>query len=243
MTARPILFSAPMIQALLAGRKTQTRRIINPALPDGATYSGIHYASYEPASWFFNSPIGPFKRPQRYEEGDRLWVREAHRVTSWDEDGAVWISYDADGARSKALEPPDDDFVERLCAKLDKAGVPTQNNGFYADDIPENLLRRVSIHMPRWASRLTLTVTDVRVERLQEISEADAMEEGVTLGRHGFCVIGVEHPNKDFPTLSRPNAREMYAALWDVINGNGAWLANPWVVAITFTVEQRNIDA
>lgn len=104
---------------------------------------------------------------------------------------------------------------------------------------------RVSIHMPRRASRLTLTVTDVRVQRLQEISEVDAIAEGVIWSDRwkGFVVPGVEHPNKDFPVLSRPTAREMYGALWDAINGSGAWLGNPWIIGLTFTVEHRNIDA
>jgi hypothetical protein len=103
---------------------------------------------------------------------------------------------------------------------------------------------RQGMHMPRWASRLTLTVTDVRVERLQAISEADALAEGVVQHRDGyFEVPGVRHPNKDFGALARVTAREMYAALWDVINGSGAWLADPWIVATTFEVALRNIDA
>lgn len=233
---RPILFSAPMIRALLDGRKTQTRRIIKP-IPfnrEGDTVD-INIAS---AARYMRGSDGrmyyQFDHPKggpltghlaRFAKGDRLWVKETHRVASWSEDGEVWITYDADGSRSRALESPDEEFLERLCAKLDKAGVPTKNNGFYGDDIPENLLRRVSIHMPRWASRLTLTVTDVRVQRLQEISAADCAAEGA-------CDLDADHNN----------AQRAYRDIWEQINGLNSWLFNPWVVAVTFSVERRNID-
>ena len=86
---------------------------------------------------------------------------------------------------------------------------------------------RSSIHMPRWASRLTLLVTDVRVQRLQEISRGDAMSEGCT-----------------FPNMAKgDDPRQWYAELWEQINGRGSWDANPWVVALTFAVQRRNIDA
>jgi hypothetical protein len=87
---------------------------------------------------------------------------------------------------------------------------------------------RRSIHMPRWASRLTLTVTDVRVQRLQEISEADAVAEGYKQPPEG--VIG-------WPPVG------WFADLWNSLHGPGAWEANPWVAAYTFTVQRRNIDA
>ena len=81
------------------------------------------------------------------------------------------------------------------------------------------------------------------MQRLQEISEEDALAEGVVQARDRmFVVPGISHPNKDFGELARPTAREMYAALWDVINGSGAWLGNPWVVVTDFQVVQKNID-
>ena len=94
------------------------------------------------------------------------------------------------------------------------------------------------IHMPRWASRLTLTVTDVRVQRLQEISEADAVAEGWPHDRANL--IGRRDVLKSSSEI-RP--RYWYAGLWELINGTGSWDANPWIVALTFTVEKRNIDA
>lgn len=100
--------------------------------------------------------------------------------------------------------------------------------------------------MPRWASRLTLTVTDVRVQRLQDISEADALAEGIqSMDRYSMPVndpsfaVSEHDPNGWFPT-----ATEAYEALWDKLNaGRGfGWALNPWIVAVSFTIEHRNID-
>ena len=97
-----------------------------------------------------------------------------------------------------------------------------------------------SIHMPRWASRLTLTVSDVRVQRLQDCSDDDAAAEGLTYlddgPGAGFWIV-------DGTPVCSAGSVEAYAQLWNHINGDGAWEANPWIVAITFTVEKRNIDA
>ncbi|WP_296222694.1 hypothetical protein [uncultured Sphingomonas sp.] len=203
MTDRHILFSGPMVRALLDGSKTQTRRVLKPQPPSEARYSGIHYASDEPASWFFNSPQGPRKIRERYEPGDRLWVREAwkceerfHAVAPRDLKPGVPVYYSAD---------PDPRDSNPGCAGRQRAGM----------------------HMPRWASRLTLIVTDVRVQRLQEISEVDAIREGVTLIEES-----IEDP------------RMAFMWLWDSLNASRGfgWDANPWVCALTFTVQPQNID-
>lgn len=223
MTDRPILFSAPMVRAILEGRKTQTRRIFKPRGFDFYTHpiSGDRYDEYQPyrdGTWDESRIIGSgsmaafgwgeglYSYLPCYP-GDRLWVKETWRSTP---------AYD-DLAPSKmgGDEPlnylADDGYFNWAEADGGKHGKT-----------------RVSIHMPRWASRLTLTVTDVRVERLQDISEADAVAEGIPAdylehihGPHGF---------RD---------------LWDSINGKregASWEANPWVVAISFDAEQRNID-
>lgn len=114
-------------------------------------------------------------------------------------------------------------------------------SGYTKEAVKDYGLRiRPSIHMPRWASRLTLTVTDVRVERLQDISEADAIAEGCpvstmpgTIG-HPLCPVG-------FNEMGTPIY--WFRELWNSINGPDAWDANPWVVALTFDVARRNIDA
>lgn len=204
MTDRPILFSPPMVRALLDGRKTQTRRVLKDQ-PGDLDRPGM----FDDGEWYVTSSRGDHQTSLavRFRVGDRLWVRETWADTLSDPNEAV---YRADGERPHSL-----------------------------------LLWQPSIHMPRWASRLTLTVTDVRVQRLQDISEEDALAEGVIWSdeKIAFHVPGVPHPDPAFPWLSRATAREMYAALWDVINGAGSWGANPWVVALTFTVEQKNIGA
>lgn len=190
MPDRPITFSAPMVRALLDGRKTQTRRL----------YHGgkIHQAV-----------------------GDRLYVREHWKT-------------------SAALDP----FAPRDM-KSDVSVLTLADNAVHTKAFrPPWGRHRQAMHMPRWASRLTLTVTDVRVQRLNEITEEDALAEGVTKHPNGgFWVPGVEHEIKDFPYLSRSTARGMFAALWDTIHGSGEWLNDFWIYALTFTVEKRNIDA
>lgn len=285
--ALPILFSAPMVRAIIreieqpGTGKTQTRRILRPQPGpcDHKPWPGehneprwkiegaeMHCSTCGNGVRLARGGDGTAGIPLRFAKGDRLWVREAHRVKSWDDDGSVWLSYNADGKRSKALDPPDHDFLDRLFAKLQKAGVPSTDDGYYGDDIPERLMQRVSIHMPRWASRLTLTVTDVRVERLQSISEADAIAEGcaATIGEtwwqgyrdlgHGGPLLHQQEPGDEPPDWMigpKPagrsawrdeTAREAYARLWGEINGRDSWEANPWVAAVSFDPERRNID-
>ena len=212
MTDRPILFSAPMVRAILAGTKTQTRRVM-PARPLISTYDGRPVVQ---------DRDGVYRAPEtRYKVGDRLWVREGFmpapeeappetpRPTLWN------IAYAA-GGFCECMAPPDYD--------------PMLYN--YERWSP-------SIHMPRWASRLTLTVTDARVERLQDISEADAIDEGVL----SLPPVHASGPltERGCPPIGGSPV-ERYARLWDDINGPGAWAANPWIIAYTFTAEARNID-
>lgn len=199
MADRPILFSAPMVHALLDSRKTQTRRALNPQPAEGARFAGI-----EPdGSWMFSKGCFYGKIKPRYAPGDRVYVRE------------TWAPLDA--------LTHSDPGVQALA-----------DRGFYrADDgtVEGEISRwRPGIHMPRWASRLTLTVTDVRVQRLQEISAEDAKAEGVT-----------DAESTKFTRVSQ------FKELWDTINsgrddGAFAWSANPWICAVSFTVERRNID-
>lgn len=186
MTDRPIIFSAPMVRALLAGTKTQTRRIAFK----GWTQAADGVTVPRETLWQHVSP------------SDRLWVREA------------WGLLPRNCYALPKTPAPDKDFAAYYRADFDRCGRPAW---------------RTPIHMPRWASRLTLTVTDVRVQRLQEISEWDARAEGVSLPQN--------------PQSYRTPCRLEFANLWSRIHGDGAWEANPEVVALTFTAEQRNIDA
>lgn len=193
MTDRPIIFSAPMVRALLDGRKTQTRRVLKPQPPAGLLPEGIAIAGEA-------QPTGC-----GYRLGDRLWVREAFRGDK---------GYDA--------YPPQE--WSRWPVHYEADGNRDTREGMGADG-----RLRPSIHMPRWASRITLTVTDVRVQRLQDISEADAVAEGADVAQLRM-----------YPELG--NARHWFRALWNDLHGADAWERNPWVVALTFTVQRGNID-
>ena len=186
MKERPIIFSAPMVRALLAGTKTQTRRIAKPVKhPDlGNVYSpGALVLEHEPQHVIDRAC--PYGKPG----GDRLYVREA------------WAAPHAYDHLPPRLIPQD--------ARIHYAA--TEDRG--------GLLWRPSIHMPRWASRITLEVTGVRVERLQGISEADAIAEGARNSLH--------LPGGRF-------ARENFEHLWWTINGDGSWESNPWVWVVEF---------
>ncbi len=132
--------------------------------------------------------------------GDRLWVRETFGID--DEDGTVLYFADPDTAQNAEHA--------RICE----------------DRYPR---RRPSIHMPRWASRILLEITDVRVERVQDISEADAQAEGIEYSERfeGYCIGMAEHYHSHDPRLS-------YASLWESINGPDSWAANPWVWVVEF---------
>jgi len=195
---RPILFSGEMVRAILDGRKTQTRRILKPQpavlTDDDATKAWLNCGDQR-------TPRYPYGVP-----GDRLWVRESF-CTCYNGQEAYQVIYSADGSRmdfsygSNATED-ELDWLERSMTTHGERGRP-------------------GIHIPRWASRIALEVTGVRVERLQSISEQDAMAEGVNW--------------QDNAGLASYTARKLYAALWDKINGDGAWDKNPWVWVVKFT--------
>lgn len=256
MTDRPILFSAPMVKALIREAnapgtgKTQTRRLLKiPAHLDsskGYVDSGLGWGQYLKAPCFaFNDfregEIVERVRPP-YEIDDRLWVKETFLPDppadhdSWDEEGIeTYVSWSGtDGPLSnipKALRKPEH--------VLYRATWKTQHEWRW----------RPSLFMPRWASRLTLTVTDVRVQRLQEISEEDALAEGVTDFAESCdrprAWEGLKHEDRIGMTrVTFGSAKKAYNALWDSLNPKigKRWDDNPWIVACTFRVELRNID-
>lgn len=171
------------------------------------------------------------------QPGDHLWVRETWRIGAWDEGiSAIAIDYLADNYwRDEWLFVPDiappqkpgaifkrqSSFQKYMNQSLDdaeKSGLKFDASGAYHWDHGDSPCRtRPTIHMPRWASRITLEVVNVRVERLQDISEADAEAEGWT-----------------GPILGRYTAYHWYWELWESINGKGSWDANPWVWVIEF---------
>ena len=208
MKERPILFSATMVRALLAGTKTQTRRVVKMKThhqieerDNGTPWPWMYDGERDADSWM----ACPYGQP-----GDRLWVRETWRTDARLDDKAPnafsgWpVKYEAD---STAL-----------------------NHGAFFGQTDGKT--RVSIHMPRWASRITLEITGVRVERLQDISEADALAEGIEDRGKGFAVYGTDDGITFDPIRS-------YRSLWEQINGPGSWDANPWV----WVVEFRSVEA
>lgn len=227
MADRPILFSGPMVQALLAGRKTQTRRLAKFVSEqtngnwhchgNGAGMMGMDDAQVRQWGHTYS----------RFEVGDRLYVREEWRVgKKWDETKpsllparSMSVLYGAGGCAANVAG----------WGYLDKLG---------AGGMPDWAgRRRAGFHMPRWASRLTLTVTDVRVERLQDCSEQDAWAEGLSGDPSGTPFIDVGDR-----MLAADAAAYCYRMLWDHINGEGAWAENPWIVAVSFDVLKGNID-
>lgn len=198
MKERPILFSGPMVRALRDGSKTQTRRVVKPQ-PDtahnGEPYwfiGGYRVWGYRPAPAIpLRAGGNPLPCPYG-QRSDRLWVREsfAHMYR--------------DNAQPEKRAPED---VTYMADNL------TPDPYVYGSWKP-------SIHMPRWASRITLEITSVRVERLQDISEADAKAEGVAL--------------KNSPAAFLTSYVRGFRDLWESINGPGSWTANPWVWAIEF---------
>lgn len=238
MKERPILFSSAMIRALLDGRKTQTRRLMVPQPPDG---------------WFGESPdevreaseFGPGCGTPRWlivrcpygAPGDRLWVRETWNTFDPGKDCPVPIAPERWGKRAPWTGCEGDRKIEWTAVYRADGELEHPTDG------PARW--KPSIFMPRWASRITLEITEVRVQRLQEISEDDARAEGCR-GARG--AIGQMIPGP--PTT----AREDFERLWDSINGSrrrrvwddateerrtvidtsARWEANPWVWALTF---------
>jgi hypothetical protein len=176
MKERPILFSGPMVRAILDGSKTQTRRIFKGTTEHKGPYNPAYMETHQQANGW--GSICPYGTP-----GDRLWVRE-----TW----AVQHEYDA--------------------AAPSEIGASARWHYAATEDLG-GLRKRPSIFLPRRGSRILLEITDVRVQRLQEISEEDARAEGCE-------------------PFAYP--RDRFHGLWDTIHGSGAWHANPWIWAITF---------
>lgn len=240
MTDRPIIFSGPMVRALLDGRKTQTRRLLSPQ-PETFLIAGMEC---EVAAVHVDAEAVPrvatgrvlTRQKLRCAVGDSLYVREAWHVRGRYTD-VVEVGYSASQKRSHT------EYVEQFPVA---AAVPGKGKW------PTFPKSGPSIHMPRWASRLTLTVEDVRVERLQAISEADAVAEGVRrigaeFGAGTKSTSFDDGPNLwtvdlDGYAINAPTPVETFRLLWESLHGAESWASNPFVVALTFRVERGNID-
>lgn len=206
MKERPILFQGAMVRALLAGTKTQTRRAVK-----GLALDWLGPEGFTPE--FVANP-GNDLCPYGFA-GDRLWARETWQYADWTDDGYPWIGYQADGAKELIERGIPEEWGERL---IDIWAELSLEPNFGIDNRAADRRWRPSIHIPRWASRILLEVTAVRVERLQEISDADALAEGCSSAdmRDGDRLASV------------------YARLWESINGPGSWDTNPWVWVVEF---------
>jgi len=203
--------SAPMVRALFDGRKTQTRRIVKPQPPAGyVRHCWYHAPVYGWTNVLDDFTDNWFKVRCPYgQPGDLLWVRERWTFVNVQRRGdqsELVVAYNADGADlpnrpAIFVHDPDSRWYDAALGWFDRR-------------------KRPSIHMPRWASRLTLRITDVRVEQLQDISDEDAIAEG----------------------LMTPSPVVAYRDLWESIHGPGSWDANPWVWVITFETIHRNVD-
>lgn len=206
MKERPILFSATMVRAILDGRKTQTRRILKGSTEHKGVYNPAYLAVHQnDKGWKQICPYGKL--------GDQLWVRETWanyqtidhvrrtngRAFSEISDGCA--AYRADG--HDTIQDLKDHI--RLTSSAAFEAIEVRGDKW----IP-------SIHMPRWASRIDLLIKDIRVERLQDISQDDARTEGI--------------PNA--PYAVRPDLS--FKNLWEEINGDHSWEINPWVWVIEF---------
>ncbi|MGL3430540.1 hypothetical protein [Salmonella enterica] len=205
MKERGMIFNAEMVNAILSGRKMQTRRPIKwkqtrfteiAEREDGSLWPWAEDCERGGDIWFA-CPFG--------EVGDCIWVRE-----TWAEAGA---------------SAPD--------LKLYRANYPAHVPTHYENVPPaEDVRWTPSIHMPRWASRITLEIINVRVERLHSISERDALREGLfqlpASGR--YCL----QPGMQYFGMASRSAKEVYSWLWASIYGEESWAANPWVWVIEF---------
>lgn len=229
MKERPILFSAHEVRATLDGRQTQVRRIVKHPIPSNIK-SVVPYSNKQGNlvygwSWGVSEKLGAVTELVNMKclygkPGDRLWVRETWQGPlfygeipyDWNSDkykNPEYCYYRASG-HSCDFTDADDNHVERWSP---------------------------SIHMPRWASRILLEVVNVRVERLNDISEDDAVAEGVepwVIGEGLWRDYSLEPDQEEAGSPPMTSARDSYKTLWESLNGPGSWDLNPWVWMVEF---------
>lgn len=240
MADSPIVFSAPMIRALLEGRKTQTRRILKPQ--PSAHWKPLQDLIEIHRLDEYGEPVEPrFKCDvlgvgwceedglsgycAKWLPGDRLWVREAWTVK-----------------RNEPCEEHERDYQDLHSPTIRYAadGEEIRHQGnkaaghIYHGPVET---KKSAIHLPRWLSRLTLVVTGVKVERLQDISATDAEAEGVPthVAEHTFAKVYRDPAEREATRV------KYFRELWEKLYGADSWAANPWVAAITFRVVKANI--
>lgn len=251
MTDRPIIFSGPMVVSLLAGRKAQTRRILRlpPKLSSSGNWevssiggAGVSDARGNPVPQMpciWQIATGATVVPN-YAVGDRLWVKETWQVGM--SDGGPCVAYRANADRVYPVFTGPD---EGAGPSFDYDAHPAKawRHGYWVPDIEASGPWGSALHTPRWASRLTLLVTEVKIEPLQVISQENAIAEGIE--RYGYGNIwGWVDYGETNPNMTRcfADPRASFRSLWESLHGADGWEANPFVVALTFRVERENID-
>lgn len=240
MKIKPILFGTPMVQSLLDGNKGMTRRLLPDWQEPGILDSGKWMAmANRHRRWGFgafgDTEIDCIKELQSLAGGscpygtkrDLLWVREGFRCNGWATDVAT-IFYKAN----------EHDSYTEMCEQYPVEGKKR---------LKVSSTWKPSIHMPRWASRLTLEITGVKIERLNDISEADAKAEGITMvpfyPDDGYPLSqGFMFGRNDDKAPLETCAKNAFISLWESINGDASWDDNPWVWVVEFNVHRINVD-
>ena len=217
MKERSVRFTDTEVRAILEGRKTQTRRVVKTSHKSNSDYPTFDVRNGKPVALQYDhnglKAEWDLQCPHG-TVGDRLWVREA-----WFDNGASWEG----------------------CTEKTPARCLYRADGEFHEQCPEDYMGakwRPSIHMPRWASRITLEITGVRVERLQEITPKDAIAEGFMPTRESGLGTS-EHFRKAAELVGGPYPRGLFAMTWNQINGPESWSANPWVWVIEFRRVQQ----
>jgi hypothetical protein len=218
-----MLFRGEMVRAILEGRKTQTRRPVKPAPADMVRFIGADNKPTWDFGWCSHERVISKHIPCPYgKPGDRLWVREGWRwygrTTHGEPSGG--FEYRADGCTKAFTAFPDPEQLWQDFLSAYQAGKANKN--------------KPSIHMPRWACRLVLDITDVRVERLQDISREDAIAEGIQV----LPLQSADDPSawwQSAPGVNQERTPQAsFASLWRSIHGRESWDANPWLWVISF---------
>lgn len=231
----PILFSTSMVQAILDGRKTMTRRVVKFPLKCPTHQLSIGDSDNPPpVSW------------SKWQPGDILWVRENFKMTGWDfEDSTAVIEFCT--GESQEFETPDGDdeaytwivkqFEKLLSKEIIKPGEEEEGPMKFTG---KNHPWSPSIHIPKWCSRIWLEVTNVRVERLHDMDgatadECDSLQEGIMKFHHGDGNYGY-HWKGDMDGKNFVHPFDAFVDLWKSINGQESWEANPWVWVVEFKI-------
>lgn len=238
---KPIIMSQPMVMAILENRKTQTRRIIKPQ-PEVNEHGNLRgewidkplagLLLHKPQDIVIHCPYGKI--------GDRLWVRETWQFANWTEDGDPYIMYKSDGKVSIKRHMPDD-WADKVSEIFTVLSCPSN---YSIDEKASDRRWRSPFYMPRWASRINLEITNIGVERLQDISEEDAIAEGLkAITKDGKTIkYGIPDldglPGTDDTGWSWQdwckNPVDAYKKLWESTSGDGSWDLNPYVWVVSF---------